>query len=156
MKTLHLLSFTIILLWSFVEAVPSPLRLDKRVGNVGDPPFPVHTTEKLSPQATSYQFYKIDDDIWTSDADVKKDAPAQKVFEGMSESGLFTAVVMNSAHSSIVVPESGLTTPTDWIRANNVETALITNGGFFITGSDPDLVADYNNGQKGKPLPQAQ
>lgn len=139
-----------------MEAVPSPSRLDKRVGNVGDPPFPVHTTEKLSPQATSCQFYKADDITWKSDADVKKDAPAQKVLARMSLSGLFTAVVMNSAHSSVVVPESGLTTPTDWIKANNVGTALITNGGFFITGSDPDLVADFNNGQKGKPLPQAQ
>lgn len=157
MKTLHLLIFTIVLLWSFVEAVPSPSRIDKRVGNVGDPlSLSVHTTETLSPQATSDQIYKADDTSWKSDADVKKDPPAQNVLARMSQSGLLTAVVMNSAHSSVVVPKSGLTTPSNSIKENNVGTALITNDGFFITGSDPDLVADFNNGQKGKPLPQAQ
>lgn len=156
MKALHLLILTIVLPWGFVEAVPSPSILDKRIGNVGDPPLPILTIKKLLPQATYLQFYKADDISWKSDADVKKDASAQKILARMPQSGLFTAVVMTGAHSSVVVPESGLTTPSDWIKSNNVGPALITNGGFFIMGVDPDLVADFNNGQKGKPLPQAQ
>lgn len=153
MKPLNLLLFTIATLGGFSKAVPFLTKPEKRIGNAGDP-FPVHTTQSLSPQATSYQFYRSAN--WNNDADVKKDQPAQNVLNKINNNCLFTAVVLTSARSSVVGLKTGLITPTDYINGNDPGTALITSGAFFIMGRDKALIADFNNGVKGKPLPPEQ
>jgi hypothetical protein len=154
MKPLSLLLFTIVTLGGFGEAAPTRTELEKRVVNEGDP-FPVLTTQVLAPQATSFQFYTSPN--WRDDTDASKDQAAQGVLRKMNAVGLFTAVVLYSSKSSVVgASDGGLTTPDEYLKENSVESALITNGAFFITGTDNDLVSDFKDGQKGAPLPPAQ
>jgi len=152
MKPLHFLLFSIIALAGVGEAAPTQTQLDKRIGGANDL-FPVLSTQVLAPQATSLQFYTSTN--WQDDADANKDEVAKNVLMKMNNGGLFTAVILRSTRSSIVGPSEGLTTPDQFLAENYQDSALITNGAFFITGSDPDLVSDFKGGQKGTPLPPA-
>lgn len=152
MKTLDVLLVIVVTLGGLVEAVPTWTELEKRIGNDGDF-FPVLNTKTLAPQATLFQFYTSEN--WRNDANVKKDKSALAVLQTMHADGLFTAVILRGTQSSVVGPDAGTTTAEQFIRTdgNDQESALLTNGGFFITGTDKNLVSDFKNGKKGLPLP---